>query len=162
MNRELLRSLPKVDELLQEEAIIEQLDSNIRVLVLDSLRETIEAYRKAILNDEIQSLTKEEVISHSIKLLNKKNSPKLRKVINATGTVVHTNLGRSLLSKDAIERVINVAENYNNLEYDIEKGSRGSRYSHIEEILIKITGAEAANGGKQQCSSSNACARYTL
>ena len=144
MNRELLRSLPKIDELLQEEAIKEQLGSNIRVLVLDSLRETIEVYRKAILNDEIQSLTKEEVISYSIKLLNKKNSPKLRKVINATGTVVHTNLGRSLLSKDAIDRVINVAENYNNLEYDIEKGKRGSRYSHIEDILIKITGAEAA------------------
>ena len=144
MNRELLRSLPKVDELLQEEAIKEQLNSNLRVLVLDSLRETIEVYRKAILNDEIQSLSKEEVISHSIKLLNKKSSPKLRKVINATGTVVHTNLGRSLLSKDAIDRVINVAENYNNLEYDIEKGSRGSRYSHIEDILTKITGAEAA------------------
>ena len=68
MNRELLRRLPKVDELLQEGAIKEQLDSNIRVLVLDSLRETIEVYRKAILNDEIQSLTKEEVISHTIKL----------------------------------------------------------------------------------------------
>ncbi|MGV8982746.1 L-seryl-tRNA(Sec) selenium transferase [Clostridium sp.] len=144
MNRELLRSLPKVDELLQEETIKQQLGSSMRVLVLESLREAIEDYRKAILNDEIQSLTKEEVIIHSIVLLNKKNIAKLRKVINATGTVVHTNLGRSLLSKDAINRVINVAENYNNLEYDIEKGKRGSRYSHIEDILIKITGAEAA------------------
>lgn len=144
MNRELLRRLPKVDELLQEEAIKEQLENTMRVLVLDALRETIEAYRKAILNDEIESLTKEEVIIDSIKLISKKNSPKLRKVINATGTVVHTNLGRALLSKDAIENVINVAENYNNLEYDIEKGKRGSRYSHIEEILMKITGAEAA------------------
>jgi len=144
MNRELLRSLPKIDELLQEETIKEQLGNNMRVLVLDSLRETIEAYRKAILNDEIESLSKEEIIIDSIKLLNKKNSPKLRKVINGTGTVVHTNLGRSLLSKDAIEKVINVAENYNNLEYDIEKGKRGSRYSHIEDIVIKITGAEAA------------------
>lgn len=144
MNRELLRRLPKVDELLQEEAIKEQLENTMRVLVLDALRETIEAYRKAILNDEIESLTKEEVIIDSIKLISQKNSPKLRKVINATGTVVHTNLGRSLLSKDAIEKVINVAENYNNLEYDIEKGKRGSRYSHIEEIVMKITGAEAA------------------
>ena len=144
MNRELLRSLPKVDELLQEGKIKEKLAYNIRVLVLDSLRETIEVYRSAILNDEIQSLTKEEVINQSIKLLNKKNRPRLTKVINATGTVVHTNLGRSLLSMDAIERVINVAENYSNLEYDIEKGKRGSRYSHIEELLIKITGAEAA------------------
>ena len=58
MNRELLRSLPKIDELLQEETIKEQLGSSMRVLVLDSLRETIEAYRKAILNDEIESLSK--------------------------------------------------------------------------------------------------------
>lgn len=144
MNKELLRSLPKIDELLKEEAIERQLESSMRVLVLDSLREAIETYRKAILNDEIESLTKEEVIIDAIKLLNIKNSPKLRKVINATGTVLHTNLGRAILSKAAIEKVMNVAENYNNLEYDIEKGKRGSRYSHIEDILIKVTGAEAA------------------
>ncbi|MFT5874628.1 MAG: L-seryl-tRNA(Ser) seleniumtransferase [Clostridium sp.] len=144
MNRELLRSLPKIDELLQEETIENELENSMRVLVLDSLRETIESYRKAILNDEIESLTKEEIIIDSIKLLNKKNSMNLRKVINATGTVVHTNLGRSLLSKDAIDAVINVAQNYNNLEYVIESGMRGSRYSHIEDIVMKITGAEAA------------------
>jgi L-seryl-tRNA(Ser) seleniumtransferase len=144
MNRELLRSLPKVDELLQEETIKEQLVGSMRVLVLDSLRETIETYRKAILNDEIKSLSKEDIIEDSIKLLSKKNRPKLRKIINGTGTVIHTNLGRSLLSRGAIEKVINVAENYSNLEYDIEKGKRGSRYSHIEDIVTKITGAEAA------------------
>ncbi|HEY8890375.1 MAG TPA: L-seryl-tRNA(Sec) selenium transferase [Clostridium sp.] len=144
MNKELLRELPKVDELLCHEAIKVELKSSMRVLVLDALRETIEAYRKRILNDEIKFLTKAEIIIDSIKLLNKKNSPKLRKVINGTGTVLHTNLGRSLLSKGAIEMVIGVSENYNNLEYDIEKGERGSRYSHIEDILKKITGAEAA------------------
>ncbi|WP_291644145.1 L-seryl-tRNA(Sec) selenium transferase [Clostridium sp.] len=144
MNIELLRNLPKIDELLQEESIKEQLGNNIRGLVVDSIRETIESYRNAILKNEIESFTKEQVIIDSIKLLNKKNSPKLKKVINATGIVVHTNLGRSLLSKNAIEQVINVSGNYNNLEYDIEKGKRGSRYSHIEDILIKTTGAEAA------------------
>ncbi len=68
----------------------------------------------------------------------------LERVINATGTVIHTNLGRSLLGKKAIENVITVAGSYNNLEYDIESGKRGSRYSHIEEIIKKVTGAEAA------------------
>lgn len=144
MNTELLRNLPKIDELLQEGEIKEQLSSNIRVLVLDSLRESIEFYRRGILNNEIESFTKQQVITSSIELLNKKNSPKLREVINATGIVVHTNLGRSLLSKSAIENVINVSKNYNNLEYDIEKGKRGSRYSNIEDILMKTTGAEAA------------------
>jgi L-seryl-tRNA(Ser) seleniumtransferase len=144
MNRELLRSLPKIDELLSEDIIKQQLENSMRVVVLDSLRETIESYRKRVLNDEIESFTKEDVINDSIKLISKKNSPNLRKIINATGTVVHTNLGRSLLSKNALQEVIIASENYSNLEYDIESGARGSRYSHIEDILIKITGAEAA------------------
>lgn len=144
MNRDLLRSLPKVDELLKEKAIECLLENSMRIIVIDSLRETIETYRKSILNSEIESLTKEDLIIDAIKLVNMKNMPKLRKVINATGTVIHTNLGRSLLSKSAIKQVVNVVENYNNLEYDIENGKRGSRYSHIENILIKVTGAEAA------------------
>jgi len=144
MDKELLRSLPKVDELLKEKSIECLLENSMRVHVIDSLRETIEIYRKAILNNEIESLEKEAVIIDAIKLVSIKNRPKLRKVINATGTVLHTNLGRALLSKSSIEKVISVAENYNNLEYDIENGKRGSRYSHIEDILIKVTGAEAA------------------
>lgn len=68
----------------------------------------------------------------------------LKKVINATGTIIHTNLGRAPLSKRALKHVMETAESYSNLEYDLEKGSRGSRHCHVEQLIRKITGAEAA------------------
>ncbi|MGM0900392.1 MAG: L-seryl-tRNA(Sec) selenium transferase [Bacillota bacterium] len=68
----------------------------------------------------------------------------LRRVINATGTILHTNLGRARVSEEAIKQVVLTARNYSNLEYEIEKGVRGSRHNIIESILTEITGAEAA------------------
>lgn len=144
MNNELLRKLPKIDELLKEKEVQEAIDNNPRTLVVEALRDTINFFRQEILKDKIEILEKDEVLSHAINLVSKKNQSNLRKVINATGTVIHTNLGRSLLGEKAIENVITVAGSYNNLEYDIETGKRGSRYSHIEELIKKVTGAEAA------------------
>lgn len=144
MNSELLRKLPKIDELLKEKEVQEAIDNNPRTLVVEALRDTIDFFRQEILKDRIEILDKEEVLSHALNLVSKKNQSNLRKVINATGTVIHTNLGRSLLGEKAIENVVTVAGSYNNLEYDIETGKRGSRYSHIEELIKKVTGAEAA------------------
>jgi len=144
MKKELLRKLPKIDELLKEEAVELSLKNNSRVLVVESLRETIDKYREDILKDRIEDFQEQNILEDFKILLDKKSSPKLRKVINATGTIIHTNLGRSLLSQEAVESVVKVAESYNNLEYDVEKGARGSRYSHVEEIIKKVTGAEAA------------------
>lgn len=76
--------------------------------------------------------------------LNNKFSYRLKRVINATGTVLHTNLGRAVLSDEAVRHVMNIASNYSNLEYDLESGKRGSRHSHIEEWIKEMTGAEAA------------------
>ncbi|GAA0122036.1 MAG: L-seryl-tRNA(Sec) selenium transferase [Clostridium argentinense] len=140
----LLRQLPKIDELLNEDLILKELNNTERIIVVDSLRESIDLYRKGILQDEIHSYEKEEILNYAIKILNEKKKPNLKKVINATGIVIHTNLGRSLLSDGAIKNVIDVSNNYNNLEYDISSGKRGSRYSHIEDIVTKITGAESA------------------
>lgn len=144
MNKELLRKLPKIDELLKEKNISKLIEENSRTIVLECLRESIESYRKAILNNEITSFDANEVITLAEKFLKHKNKMHLRRVINATGTVIHTNLGRSILSDKAIKNVIEVATNYNNLEYEISQGQRGSRYVHVEELIKKITGAEAA------------------
>ena len=144
MNKELLRKLPKIDELLKNDVIQNELKETQRVLIVDSLRESIEKYRKYILEDKIQDFEEDDVLNYALGLLLKKKKNNLRRVINATGTVIHTNLGRSILSKKAVENAIEIAGRYNNLEYDIESGKRGSRYSHIEKLITKITGAEAA------------------
>lgn len=142
--KELLRSLPKIDELLKEELIINEMEHSMRNIVIDSLRDTIEYYRKGILEGSIKEFTKEDILSSFTLKIKKNNSLHLKKVINATGVIIHTNLGRSVLCKEAAKNVLNVAENYNNLEYNLEEGKRGSRYSHVEDLIIKITGAEAA------------------
>ncbi len=144
MNKELLRELPKIDELLKLQSVNKLIEENSRTIVLESLREAIEFYRNGILKGNVDSLNTEQVLDFAVHTLESKNKMHLERVINATGTVIHTNLGRSLLGRKAIENVITVAGSYNNLEYDIESGKRGSRYSHIEEIIKKVTGAEAA------------------
>lgn len=143
-----LRYLPKVDELLEEKEIREKILASPRTLVLESIREAIDEARKKILSGEYgdlnSSIIKEEVLRDALDILKKRTAYNLRSVINATGVVLHTNLGRALLSESAVERILEVAGNYSTLEYDLESGKRGLRYSHIEEIICKITGAEAA------------------
>ncbi|SHI47917.1 L-seryl-tRNA(Sec) selenium transferase [Clostridium amylolyticum] len=144
MGKELLRKLPKVDILLQHSKVEEAFENNSRVLVIEAVREALEDTRKNILEGNIQEFTIEDIINTFNDILDKNNKPKLRKVINAAGIVIHTNLGRSLLCDKAVNQVEDIIKNYNNLEYDIDKGARGSRYSHIEDIIKEITGAEAA------------------
>ncbi len=144
MKKELLRGLPKIDEIL---SIFDEnfLNTNGREVVLTTLREIIDENRKAILKGEVNyTLTKEDAKVECEKRLLKKKEKNLKRVINGTGVIIHTNLGRSLLSEEATYAVSSVASSYSNLEYDLEKGARGSRYSLIEEIIKDITGAEGA------------------
>lgn len=142
--KQLLRNLPKIDELLKEEIVINELNITMRTIVVEALRETIDSYRELILKDDIKDYSKEDILKSFLELLDDKKGSNFKKVINAAGVVIHTNLGRSLLAKKALENVINVADNFNNLEYDLKKGQRGSRYTHVEELIKKVTGAEAA------------------
>lgn len=139
----LLKVIPKVDVILSDKRI-EDLKNIPRTLILDAIRETIELVRQNILKDKIQTVVYEEIVEEIIALVIFKNAVHLKRVINGTGTVLHTNLGRAVLSKSAVEAVIDVASSYSNLEFDIENGARGSRYSHVEALICKITGAEAA------------------
>jgi N-acyl-D-aspartate/D-glutamate deacylase len=89
-------------------------------------------------------ITQPEQLAQAALLLGAADRPHLRRVINATGVVLHTNLGRSLLAEAAVERVLEVARHYSNLEYRLEEGERGSRHEHVEALLCRLTGAEAA------------------
>lgn len=144
MNNELLRKLPKVDEFIKLPVVQEEISKSSRTIIVNAIRETIDCYRKQILEGDLENYSEEELVNTFRKKLTNQSRPRLRRVINCTGIIIHTNLGRSILSKEAIRNVITAAENYSNLEYDLEKGIRGSRYSLVEELITKITGAEAA------------------
>lgn len=140
----LLRNLPKIDELLKEDKLNYALNTSSRIIILEAARKVIDCYRGKLLKEEIEGYSKEEIIEEILKEINKKSLSNLRKVINATGVIIHTNLGRSILCKEAVKNVMNVCESYSNLEYNLEKGSRGTRYEHIEQLITRLTGAEAA------------------
>jgi L-seryl-tRNA(Ser) seleniumtransferase len=143
--RELLRKIPKIDEVLQDERLFFFTESTPRSVIVDSVREVIEELRKDILEGRRNQVgTKETLMTEIVARITGKKKKSLRRVINATGVVLHTNLGRANLSDKACESIMDVARNYTNLEYDVKRGSRGSRHDHVEKILTKITGAEAA------------------
>jgi L-seryl-tRNA(Ser) seleniumtransferase len=144
MDSELLRKLPKVDEFMKHQIIQEEIAKLSRTIVVNTIRETIDYYRSQILEGNLKDYTQDDLIKTFKKKLFNQSKPRLKKVVNCTGIIIHTNLGRSILSNEAIQNVIIAAENYSNLEYDLDKGSRGSRYSLVEELLTRVTGAEAA------------------
>ena len=144
--RELFSKLPSVDEVLNQEDIKNTLEEYPRNLVIECIRKVIDRKRKEIidikddknninldLNNIIKDIKNEINISYALSL---------KKVINATGTVLHTNLGRSLLSESIKEELWNSASRYSNLEYNIEKGQRGSRYDHLADTIKRLTNAE--------------------
>jgi L-seryl-tRNA(Ser) seleniumtransferase len=145
----LLRQLPSVDEILKEERARQWLETHPRVLVLEAIRTAVDRRRKSILLGEKSrspqpAVFLSEILDQAGVILEELSSPSLCPVINATGVIVHTNLGRSLLSEKAIERIVEVGRSYSNLEYDILAGERGKRYVHVESVLTRLTGVEAA------------------
>ncbi len=138
----LFRAIPAVHEIVS--FLRENGPKAPEKLLLLVARETSQRLREEILTGKRDSLHKEEVFSMAREELERKLAPSLRPLINATGVVVHTNLGRSLLPREALEAIEAVALRYSNLEFDLRTGKRGSRYSHVEEILCELTGAEAA------------------
>jgi L-seryl-tRNA(Ser) seleniumtransferase len=136
-NAKSLRSLPSVERLA---ARLPQAPHHLAVV---AARETIEAARQAVLGGG-PLLGEEELASAAAERLARLVQPSLRRVINATGVVLHTNLGRAPLAPAAVARVTEVAAGYSNLEFDLESGARGSRGAHVEELLCELSGAEAA------------------
>ncbi|MBI4848371.1 MAG: L-seryl-tRNA(Sec) selenium transferase [Nitrospirae bacterium] len=142
--QEQLSQLPSVDECLKSAYGEKWLSSYARKTVLRAIREVIESKRKEILSGANADVTI-DAISRDIETAIKKHSAyKLRPIINATGIVIHTNLGRSILSDKAIEHITTTARSFSNLEYEISTGKRGKRYSNIKDIIRELTGAEDA------------------
>lgn len=144
MAKELSR-IPKVDKLLAWPQIISLLAAHPRPLVMQAIRGTLDRLRQESVNGVLQHKCNEAQLASLVQEeLDRLSASSLKPVINGTGVVIHTNLGRSLLSRSACEQIATVAGRYSNLEIDIETGERGERYSHIENLLCELTGAEAA------------------
>jgi L-seryl-tRNA(Ser) seleniumtransferase len=145
---QLLRKIPKVDELLAAPEIKGLAQIHPSEVVRQGIRNGLERLRQAILRaEDVKTITEETFSFQRLLPLFKEEiarqvNPHLRQVINATGVVIHTNLGRSPLSEQAIQNLVEVARGYSNLEYDLTTGQRGDRAVHVEEILLRLSGAE--------------------
>jgi len=145
--QKLLRLLPGVDLLLEQSKKDRYFDNIPKTVVVNSIRHTLDSRRNRILDADQsiaeQSLTDIRIMELVKEAVAKAMAPNLKPLINATGVVVHTNLGRSLLPAEVIDNLAQIAGRYSNLEYDLPAGKRGSRYSSVEDILCEISRAEA-------------------
>lgn len=138
-----LRDLPSVDQLLQQPLITGWVAAFGRPLTVDALRQSLDQARDGFAHTKhVPSV--DALVEHALHLLQEWSTPSLQSVINATGVILHTNLGRAPLSQSAIHAIQAVSFGYSNLEYDLNKGQRGSRLVHAESLLKQLTQAEAA------------------
>jgi L-seryl-tRNA(Ser) seleniumtransferase len=135
-----LRTLPSVSELLADPRVAELEAERGHALAVEAVRAAIADAREALLAGAEPGDLGELALAKADAV----GAPRLRRVLNATGVVVHTNLGRAPLAQGALERIRDVAAGYSNLEYGIEEGHRGSRQDHIAPLLRELTGAEAS------------------
>ncbi len=144
MNSHLFSQIPATDKLLTWAQ--ERFPQEPILLLKKHINNFLDQLRTQIKENKIQAqeLEPNALLQKLSKILEKNTRPHLKRVINATGIVVHTNQGRSLLAREAVEAVEDICLHYSNLELDLKTGKRGSRYSHVEEILCTITGSESA------------------
>ena len=137
-----LRAIPAVDRMLQDPQVVDLIHTSGRPLVLKAIRQVLTEARERI-KDQPDEIRQEDLVVDIEKTISGWLKPTLQPVINATGVILHTNLGRAPLSAAAIEAVVMASAGYSTLEFDLETGKRGSRSVHIESVLKNITGAEA-------------------
>ncbi|BCJ86361.1 L-seryl-tRNA(Sec) selenium transferase [Effusibacillus dendaii] len=144
-NSALLRKLPAVHRLL-EHPIARQLSVHYsHDLVSEAIAAIVDAARQQILSGQrVTEVAEAELLEETIRYMQGRFRPNFRRVLNATGVVLHTNLGRAPLAAPALEAIERTARGYSNLELNLETGERGSRYDHVEQLICRLTGAEAA------------------
>jgi L-seryl-tRNA(Ser) seleniumtransferase len=142
--QKLLTTLPSVDEILRSNQGVQWLNVYPRRYVIQAIRDVIDSRRKEILKGFISDISGESMMAEIQNTMEKLSSYSLRPLINATGIVIHTNLGRSILSEKSLANIKKVSGSFSNLEYDLKAGKRGKRYTHVIRVLKEVTGAEDA------------------
>ena len=148
MNKNMIyRCLPDGKSLLEDPLLMPVIENYGRESVKDVIHLELDKLRsriKSMPEEEEFSFCREELIREVAESVEKRNSPRMKMVINGTGTILHTNLGRAPIGEKHLANVLKAVSHYSNLEFDLETGKRGERYSHFEELLCRLTGAEAA------------------
>lgn len=151
MKKILLRNLPKVDIILKNKEIENMGKSVDYYTFLSCIKKSINQMREEILKTEDEEKLRllgenleENIIKNILSLVEKEKRKKIQRVFNGSGTILHTNLGRSVFSKKIGEKIGEILSSYNNLEYDIEEGKRGSRYKNLENLISQVVGSESA------------------
>lgn len=146
--QELLRQLPKIDEILSALGKKGISTDVPHAVVVDICRRVVDESRRALIasadKEVISFPSREQAAEEVTRRIRRLREYSLRRVVNATGIILHTNLGRAPLSREAIDRVVDVSSGYSNLEYDLGEGKRGIRYDHVRDVLCALTGAEDA------------------
>jgi L-seryl-tRNA(Ser) seleniumtransferase len=145
MSDSLLRKIPKVDDILKSAEWARSARDVPQETAKDALRQVLDGLRQGIREGRVASVPAVvEIVKDTVKRAKELAKPGLHRVINGTGVIIHTNLGRSLLAPSAISALTSIASHYSNLEYDLTLGKRGDRYEHCSSILQRLTGAEAS------------------
>jgi L-seryl-tRNA(Ser) seleniumtransferase len=140
----LLRQIPAVDELLSR-AALRALEARVgRRLLVDATRKVFQSLRGRILNGSLENISAEMLEAEIVAATQASSDFSLRTVINATGVILHTNLGRAPLAREAVDHLVAAATQYSNLEYDLERGERGQRDAHTDRLFAQLLGAERA------------------
>lgn len=135
------RGIPSLDRLLRDPEAAPLLERYARSRVVEALRDGAASLREA---SRLPEDPRASILAHAARQLEELHGPSLRRVLNATGVVLHTNLGRAVLSRAAVQAVVEVASGASNLEIDLETGERGSRHAHVRDLLALLTGAPSA------------------
>jgi L-seryl-tRNA(Ser) seleniumtransferase len=135
------RSLPSVSALLETDSVRKLLERAPRTVVVEAIRRTIDMARAAPASTPADDSQWANAVTAEV---DRASQPSLRRVLNGTGVVLHTNLGRAPLARAAVDAISRIAQGFTNLEYDVERGERGSRYVHCAALLRELTGAEDA------------------
>ncbi len=143
----LLRQIPSIDRLLGATALQDLAAACPHVLLREAAQQAVAEVRQALLDENAPApdCGVDAVAGRAAELASIAARPSLRRVINVTGTLLHTNLGRAPLCAAALQAINQVARGYSNLEYDLDAGQRGKRFSHVEQLICRLTGAEAAH-----------------
>ena len=144
--RALLRTLPAIDRLLATPQLNKLETEQPHLLVREAAQQVVDELRRQLLDEQapLPDLGIDTVAGQVVVRVELMARPSFRKVINVTGTLLHTNLGRAPLCNEALKSIQEVARGYSNLEYDLSAGQRGKRFTHVEELICKLTGGEAA------------------